>query len=77
MTWRKKQAYALRGTAVTGALAARLSEITGLRVIELDKIFWRPGLVATPHEKWLEIQQRFVEENGWIMDGAWGPLTLS
>jgi predicted kinase len=36
------------GAAGKTTLAARLAEITGLAVIELDKLFWRPGLVATP-----------------------------
>ena len=28
-------------------LALRLGEITGLRVVELDKVFWQPGLAAS------------------------------
>jgi adenylate kinase family enzyme len=51
----------------------RLGEITGLSVVELDKIFWRPGLVPTPRDQWVKIQQMLVEENGWIMEGDLGP----
>jgi len=61
------------GGAGESTLAVRLGEITGLPVIALDKIFWRPGLVATPHDQWVEVQQRLVEKDGWIMDGDLGP----
>ena len=35
------------GASGKSTLAVRLGEITGLPVIELDKIFWRPGLIAS------------------------------
>jgi hypothetical protein len=35
-------------------------------VIDLDKFFWRPGLVATPRDQWAIIQERLVAEGGWI-----------
>jgi adenylate kinase family enzyme len=61
------------GASGKSTLAARLGEITGLSVIELDKIFWQPGLVPTPRDQWVKIQQMLVEENAWIMDGDLGP----
>lgn len=61
------------GASGKSTLAARLGEITGLSVIELDKVFWRPGLVPTPRDQWVKIQQMLVEANGWIMDGDLGP----
>jgi len=54
-------------------LAVRLGQINGLPVIELDKIFWRPSLVPTPREQWVDVQQRLVESEEWIMDGDLGP----
>jgi adenylate kinase family enzyme len=60
------------GASGKSTLAARMGEITGLPVMELDKIFWQPGLVATPRDQWVEIQQKLVEESGWIMDGDLG-----
>jgi adenylate kinase family enzyme len=54
-------------------LARQLGEITGLRVIELDKSFWQSGLVETPRQQWVELQQKLVRENEWIMDGDLGP----
>jgi adenylate kinase family enzyme len=50
-----------------------LGDITGLPVVEMDKIFWRPGLIATPREQWVVMQERLVAGNRWIMDGDLGP----
>jgi adenylate kinase family enzyme len=61
------------GGSGKSTLAVRLGEITGLRVIELDKVFWQPSLAATPRDQWVEIQRRLVEEDAWIMDGDLGP----
>jgi adenylate kinase family enzyme len=41
------------GASGKSTLAIHLGEITGLPVIELDKLFWRPGLVATPRDQWV------------------------
>jgi adenylate kinase family enzyme len=61
------------GASGKTALAIRLREITGLPVIELDKIFWRPGLAATPRDEWIKAQERLVEGTDWILDGDLGP----
>ena len=61
------------GASGKSTLAIHLSEITGLPVIELDKVFWRPGLAATPRDEWIKLQERLVQENGWIIDGDLGP----
>ena len=61
-----------RGASGKSTLAARLGEVTGLPVIELDEVFWRPGLVATPRDQWVDVQEGFVAEEGWIIDGDLG-----
>ena len=61
------------GASGNSTLAKQLGEITGLRVIELDMIFWQPGLVRTPRDKSVELQLKLVGESGWIMDGDLGP----
>ena len=61
------------GASGKSTLAVRLGEVTRLPVIELDKIFWRPGLVATPPDEWVKLQRTLVETNEWIMDGDLGP----
>ena len=40
-----------RGAAGKSVLAARLGELTGVRVIELDQLFWPPGPIATPRDE--------------------------
>lgn len=62
-----------RGASGKSTLAARLGQITGLPVIELDKLFWQPGLAATPREQWLKIQEKLAAQEKWIMDGHLGP----
>jgi adenylate kinase family enzyme len=62
-----------RGASGKSTLALRLGAITGLPVIELDKLFWRQGLVPTPREEWAAVQRKLVEKEGWIIDGDLGP----
>lgn len=61
-----------RGASGKSTLAARLGEFTALPVIELDKIFWQPGLVATPRDEWVKIQEKLAAQEKWIMDGDLG-----
>lgn len=62
-----------RGASGKSTLAKRLGEITGLAVMELDKVFWQPGLVPTSPHEWAKVQQDFVQKDEWIMDGDLGP----
>jgi len=62
-----------RGASGKSTLARRLGAITGLPVIEVDKIFWRPGLIATPRDQWVVMQEKLVAGDRWIMDGDLGP----
>ena len=62
-----------RGASGKSTLARCLGEITGLPVIELDKVFWRAGVVATPRDQWVVEQEKLVARDGWIMDGDLGP----
>jgi len=64
------------GAAGKSTLAGRLGEITGLPVIELDKLFWRPGLAAIPRDQWAAIQRELASQQSWIMDGDLGPYDV-
>ena len=64
------------GAAGKSTLAARLGEITRLPVIELDKLFWRPGQAPTPRDEWAAIQRRLAAQESWIMDGDLGPYDV-
>jgi adenylate kinase family enzyme len=65
-----------RGASGKSTVAVELAKITGLPLIELDKVFWKPGLVATPRDRWMAIQQELVERERWIMDGDLGPYDV-
>jgi nicotinamide riboside kinase len=62
-----------RGASGKSTLARQLGDITGLPVIEVDKIFWQPGLIATPRQGWIEMQEQLVVGDRWIMEGDLGP----
>lgn len=48
----------------------RLSEITGIEVIHLDRIYWRAGWVEPAKEEWRETLEKTLAGNdAWIMDG--------
>jgi len=57
------------GTAGKSTLAVSSGEVTGRPVVELDKLFWRAGLAATPPDRWAAIQRELVRHESWIMDG--------
>jgi adenylate kinase family enzyme len=61
-----------RGASGKSTLARRLGDITGLPMIELDKIFWQAGLIATPRERWVLVQEKMVAEDRWIIEGDLG-----
>jgi adenylate kinase family enzyme len=61
-----------RGASGKSTLARCLCEITGLPLIELDKVFWQPGLAATSRDQWVAAQEKLVEQERWIMDGDLG-----
>jgi adenylate kinase family enzyme len=61
-----------RGAAGKTTLARQLGEIAGLPVIELDKLFWRSGLVPIPRAEWTELQEQLVQRDSWILDGDLG-----
>jgi len=67
------------GRAASGksSLARTLGELTGLPVIELDKLFWQSGLQPLPLDKWASIQNRLIQTPSWIMDGDLGPYDVT
>jgi hypothetical protein len=42
-------------------------------VVEIDKVFWQPGLAPLPRDEWVAVQQRLIGEKEWILDGDLGP----
>jgi adenylate kinase family enzyme len=65
-----------RGGAGKSTFARALGERTGLPVIELDQLFWQPGLVGRTKNEWIEIQTELIAAERWIMDGDLGPYDV-
>ena len=57
------------GGAGKSTLARKLREITGLPVVHLDQLFWKPGWVEMPRDEFDEILQKEIAKERWIMDG--------
>jgi len=57
------------GGAGKSHIARQLGEAVGARVIELDRLFWRPGWVETPAPEWEEIQRQELSQEPWVVEG--------
>ena len=57
------------GGAGKSTLARKLGEKTGLPVVHLDKLFWKPGWVESTREEIDGIIQREIRKDRWIIDG--------
>ena len=57
------------GGAGKSTLARSLGEKTGLPVIHLDKLFWKPGWVSLSREEFDLVHQGAIEQEKWIIDG--------
>ena len=57
------------GGAGKSTLARQLGEKTGLPVIHLDKLFWRPGWVQITREEFDKLHREALMGEKWIMDG--------
>jgi adenylate kinase family enzyme len=60
-------------------LAIRLGELTGLPVVHLDKLFWKPGWVQSNREEFYAALNNALSKDAWIMDGNFNsslPLRL-
>ena len=60
------------GGAGKSTLARRLGDITGLPVIHLDAVHWKPGWSETPKDKWRKIVEALVAGERWVIDGNFG-----
>ena len=57
------------GGSGKSTLARQLGEKTGLPVVHLDKLFWKPGWVSVPKEEFDVIIREEIAKKQWIMDG--------
>lgn len=57
------------GGAGKSTLARAMGEKTGIPVVHLDKLFWKPGWVSLPPEEFDAVMSAEMEKDAWIMDG--------
>ena len=60
------------GGAGKSTFARRLAQCTGLPLIHLDAIYWRPGWVKTAKEEWAKTVANLIAGERWVMDGNYG-----
>lgn len=63
------------GSAGAGksTFARKLGEKTGLEVIHLDKLYWKPNWVETTDKvEWRRVVAEALEGESWIIDGNYG-----
>ena len=60
------------GGAGKSTLARRLGEITGLPVIHLDALHWKPNWTEPPKDEWRRTVEELVKGDRWIIDGNFG-----
>ena len=64
------------GGAGKSTLARRIAARTGLPLVHLDTLYWRPGWQAMPHDEWDATIRELVAHDAWVIDGNYG-RTLS
>jgi adenylate kinase family enzyme len=60
------------GGAGKSTLARRLGEATGIEVVHLDVLHWRPGWTEAPKAEFLQAVEEALKKDAWIMDGNFG-----
>ena len=60
------------GGAGKSTLARRLGEATGIEVVHLDKVHWKPGWTESPKDELRQAVEDVLKKESWIMDGNYG-----
>lgn len=50
-------------------LATELAELTGLPLIHMDRLYWRPGWVVAEREEWEAGLSAELKKDAWVIDG--------
>ena len=56
------------GGAGKSRLARQLEQTLGIRLIQLDQLYWKPGWIPTPEEEWEALQRRESLAESWIVE---------
>ena len=57
------------GGAGKSTMARKLGEKTGLPIVHLDKLFWKPGWAEMPKDEFDQLLRQEMAKDKWIMDG--------
>ncbi len=58
-------------------LSVRLGKITGIEVVHLDRLHWKPNWTEPPKDEWKATVENAMRGEAWIMDGNFsGTLNL-
>lgn len=60
------------GGAGKSTFSRRLGRILQLEVIHLDSLYWSPGWVEMPKDKWRTVVEELLKRDSWIIDGNYG-----
>lgn len=60
------------GGAGESTLSRRIATATGLPLVHLDRLYWRPGWVPTPTKEWHRVVELAVAADRWVIDGNYG-----
>src|SRR5688500_18084376 len=60
------------GGSGKSTLARRIAARTGLPLIHLDTLYWKPGWVEPSKEEWKATVARLIAGERWVMDGNYG-----
>ena len=60
------------GGAGKSTFSRRLGKITGIEVVHLDKLYWKPDWIEPSKEDWRAVLVELSKADSWIMDGNYG-----
>lgn len=60
------------GGAGKSTFSRCLSELTGIEVFHLDKLYWKPNWNEPSKAEWQKTLENLLEKEMWIMDGNFG-----
>jgi adenylate kinase family enzyme len=60
------------GGAGKSTFSRRLAVQTGLPLVHLDSLYWKPGWIEPSREQWLATVDGIIARPRWILDGNYG-----
>ncbi len=60
------------GGAGKSTFARELAVVTGLPLVHLDRLYWRPGWTPTPIDEWETVVREAIAAEQWVIDGNYG-----